>query len=827
MIDIVRHLSSRACLLAVLTMLCSWQGIEAAEPAPPPLPETIKVYPAKIELRHVREPQSLQLLGSTSDGYTLDLHAQAKFTSANPKVASVDAAGWVQPVSSGQTEITIAIAGKTLRVPVSAQLPASEPNYSFRHEVMAVLTKSGCNMGACHGYSLGKNGFKLSLRGSDPDLDFRAIKHDALARRVDFQSPAASLLVAKPRGAVPHEGGVRFATGSLSEQILLRWVEQGAPGDLDDRREVERVELIPDKLVLRPGQKHRVQLIAHYDDGSTRDVTRLGMFAVNATQFAEVSEEGLVTAVELGETALVARFERKFAATGLIVLRPDTGFEPTPVPANQLVDRPVIEKLNRLKITPSPLADDAMFLRRVYLDLIGVQPTPDELQAFVNDTRGDKRERTIDALFERSEFVDHWSLKWGDLLQNSRNSVSAPGMYLFREFLRGAIAANMPLDEMARKIFTAQGGAVDDPASVYFAISKDTNDTVERATQVFCGVRMLCARCHAHPLENWTQADYYGLASFFSQVSTRPDTRFTGIANSKLVQVNLTAGPAINPRTSRGQPPRYLGGEEPTLPAGVDRRTAYAQWLTSPEQPYFARGLVNRIWSYFFHRGIVEPVDDVRSTNPPINPALLDALTADFIAHRFDMRHLMRQIVTSQTYQRTSLANETNQFDEQNFSHAVPRRIPAEALLDSLVQATGVPENFGGAPAGFRAAQLPDANVTSPFLGLFGKPQRMEACECERDNNSNMLQALHMINGNSILGRVSQANGRLTRLLAKKPANDELVRELYLWTLVRQPTSDELKLAGEFLASYDDKTAEAAQDLFWALLNSKDFLLVH
>lgn len=794
----------------------------------------VAVFPAKLELTHVRRPQSLQILGTTADGFSVDLHAKAKYASGDDKIAAVDAAGWVRPVASGTTKITITVPGQPqpITVPVEVRLPApdpkyAEPKYSFRHEVMAVLTKGGCNMGACHGYSLGKNGFKLSLRGADPELDYPAIVREMYGRRVDFAKPASSLLVAKPRGDVVHEGGVRFARGSLQDEILLKWCEQGAPSDLDDPRRVVRVSLTPEKLVLRPGKPHRLQLTAHYDDGSTRDVTRLGSYTVNNPQFAAVDDEGRIVAGESGETAVVARFERVFATTGLIVLDPANDFQPTPVPKDDLIDRAVVEKLNRLRIAPSPLAGDEEFLRRVYLDLIGIQPKPDDIRAFLADTSPRKREAVIDGLLARPEFVDQWSLKWGDLLQNSRNSVSSNSVFLFREFIRGAVASNMPLDEFVRRILTARGGASDDPAGTYFAISKDLNDTVERSTQVFCGVRMLCTRCHSHPMENWTQADYFGLGSFFSQVSVRPDVRYPGIQNAKLVQLNLAAGSATNPRTGRAQPPRFLGGAEPTIAADVDRREVYAQWLTGPENPFFARGMVNRIWSYFFHRGIVDPVDDVRSTNPPINPALLDALTADFVAHKFDVKHLMRRIVMSHTYQRTSVANDSNRHDEQNFSHAVPRRIPAEALLDSLVQATNVPEPFGGAPAGFRAAQLPDAVVTSPFLNLFGKPQRMEACECERDNGSNMLQALHLINGTGILGRVANPGGRVAQLTAQLKNDDELVAELYLWALARKPSEAETKAGAAFLKSYADKRLEAAQDLMWALLNTKDFLLVN
>ncbi|MBY0515080.1 MAG: DUF1553 domain-containing protein [Gemmataceae bacterium] len=802
-------------------------GLLTAAPVLAQQSAAVTVQPAAVEIRHHRHPIAVRVLGTTPDGYSVDLRGEAKITSADPKIAAVDADGWVRPTGTGSTTVTVEVAGKTTIIPVTVTLPAGEPPTSFRHEVMPVLTRAGCNAGACHGYSLGKNGFKLSLRGQDADPDYAAIVREFSGRRVNLTTPAASLLVTKARGEVPHEGGTRFTRGSLSDHILVSWVAAGCPDDRKDPAEVVAVRLVPDRLVLKPGQAHRLQLIAEYTDGTRRDVTRLGVFAANNDLYGTVSDDGLVVAGTAGETAIVGRFERTFAATGVTVIAPGGGFTPTPVPADHLIDRHVVEKLNRMKLAPSPPCTDEEYLRRVYLDVIGVQPKPDEVRAFLADADPAKRAKVVDGLFRRPEYVDHWSLKWGDLLQNSRNVVSQPAVYQFREFIRSAVAANTRLDQFARQLLTGRGGFPDDPASVYFAISKDTNDTVERATQVFCGVRMLCARCHPHPLENWTQADYYGLASFFNQVSTRQDPRFPTLGNTKVVAVNPAAGFATNPRTGRPQPPRFLGGEEPKLPPTADRRTAYAAWLTAPQNPFFARGLVNRYWSYFFHRGIVDPVDDLRSTNPPINPALLDALSADFVASGFDARHLIRRIVTSRTYQRSSVPTDSNRGDEQNFSRFIPRRVPAEALLDTLVQATGVPENVGGAPAGFRAAQLPDAAVGSAFLRLFGKPQRMDACECERDNSSNMLQALHFINGKSILGRVQNPNARPALLLKQKMTDEQLVTELYLWSLARNPTAKELKLGVEFVASHGPDRQAATQDLMWALLNSRDFLLVH
>ncbi|MFO0805116.1 MAG: DUF1549 and DUF1553 domain-containing protein [Gemmataceae bacterium] len=795
--------------------------------AAPAFGQAVVVSPATIEIKHHRHPHAIQVLGTSADGFSQDLHAEARFTSSDANVAAVDERGWVRPVANGEARIRIEIAGQIKNVPVKVTLPASEPPTSFRHEVMPVLTRAGCNAGACHGYSLGKNGFKLSLRGESPEQDWFAIVRDSSARRLSFQSPGSSLLLTKARGESNHEGGTRFLRGSLSDQILTAWIGQGAPDDLKDPSRVVGVRLVPDKLVLKPNHKHRLQLLADYADGSTRDVTRLGIFTANNDLYSTVSEDGLVVGGATGETAIVGRFERLFSATGVTVLGEVKAFTPAPVPTH-LVDKPVVEKLNRLKINPSALASDEVFLRRAYLDLIGVQPKPDEIAAFTEDKDPKKREKLADVLFARPEFVDHWSLKWGDLLQNSRNSASSPAVFQFREFIRGAIASNMPMDEFARKILTSRGSSSDDPASAYFAASKDVNDTVERATQVFCGVRMLCARCHSHPMENWTQADYFGIASFFTQVSAKGDPRTPNVPNAKVISLNLAAGFATNPRTGQLQPPKFLGGEAPKTEPNADRREAYAVWLASPKNPFFARGLVNRVWSYFFHRGIIDPVDDIRSTNPPINPALLDALTADFTQNNFDLRRLMRLIVTSETYQRSSVANASNVMDEQNFSRAIPRRIPAEALLDSLVQATGVPENIGGAPGGFRAAQLPDANIASDFLRLFGKPQRMDACECERDNGSNMLQALHFINGKSILGRVQNGGARPALLLAKKPTDEQLVTDIYLWSLARKPSEKELKLGVQFIAeSGPMPRPAAAQDLMWALLNSKDFLLVH
>lgn len=786
----------------------------------------LHVEPAVIKLTHRRQPHSILVTARTQDGLSVDLSSQAVWSIADESVAKVDLLGWVQPLKSGVTTVTVSAAGKTATVAVTVEIPAEPRPHSFRHDVMPVLSKGGCNTGACHGYSLGKNGFKLSLRGSDAAPDYNSLTDEFFERRINRHNAPASLLLTKPLGDVPHQGGIRFDHGSLLHELLLGWVEDGAPTDLDDPVRLESTRIFPTNAVLKPGMQHQMQLIARYSDGTERDVTRLAVFDANTEQVAGVDDVGLVTSRELGETAIVARFERIFATANVIVLKPDSSFQPTPLPGN-LVDRHIIEKLNELKIKPSGLVDDAGYLRRVSLDLIGLQPNPEEVLAFLADNDPAKRAKIVDTLMKRPEFTDWWTLKWGDLLQNSRNRLSEPAVFAFREWIRSAVAQNMPLDQFVREILTSSGGVSDHPASAYFAVSNDADETLQRATQVFCGVRMLCARCHPHPFENWTQGDYYGLHSFFNQVTTKADPRLTGVANAKTVLINLPAGLSQNPRTNQPQPSRFLGEGEPEIPAGTDRRLVYAKWLTSPENPHFARSMTNRIWSYFFHRGIIDPVDDLRTTNPAINPNLLDALTKDFIEHKFDVRHLMRQVVLSEAYQRTSVPNETNGHDTLNFSRSIPRRIPAEALLDSLVQSTGVPESFAGAPAGFTAAQLPDANVQSEFLNLFGKPQRMEACECERDDGANMLQALHFINGKSILNRVTAANGRANQLAAKQLTEEELIDQLYLWSLARHATIEETDLGKRFLGAYEGTKSEAVQDMMWVLLNSRDFMLVH
>lgn len=839
----VLRLGAAVCVAcaAMLVQFSTNFGLTSASAAEPPAATTgLIVSPPQAAVGHPRFPQSLLVGRQLDDGTQIDLTREAKFVSADPKIARVDERGWVWPVAAGQTTVEISAAGMTAKVAVTS-LPLPNPAVlapgtaspgpvnplaiSYQNEVQPILSKARCNQGACHGYSLGKNGFKLSLRGMDPEYDHVAITKEFFGRRIRRDDPRNSILLSKPAGDVPHVGGVRFRQKSDAYQRLEQWIREGADSDLGKNPQSVGIEVTPSYRVLpKPGSQQQLQVMAKYADGTSRDVTSLTIFSSGNEVLADVNEQGLVTMQGRGGVAIQVRYERVFVVANIVALDSAAGFAWANPPERNFIDKHVFSRLRDLRMNPADLASDAAFLRRVSLDLIGVQPAPGELRAFLADSTADKRDRAIEQLFARPEYVDHWSLKWGDLLQNSRRYMPEESMFAFRDWLRHAVSSNMPLDQFAREVLTGQGAVRDSATAAFYRVSTDPKISLERTAQVFTGIRMLCARCHPHPFENWGQADYYGLASFFNQVGEKAD-----FANplDKVIVVRKDTGFAVNPRTNQLQAPRFLGGGEPQVQPGADRRVVFAEWLTGKQNPWFARSLVNRYWSYFFSRGIIDPVDDIRVTNPPINAPLLDALTKDFVDHGFDVRHLLRSIVQSRTYQLSSVANPGNAHDNDNFSHMLPRRLSAEQLLDSVGVATGVPENIAGAPAGFRAAQTPDTNITNEFLDLFGRAPRMEACECERTTDSNMLQALHMINGQTLLQKVTAPNSRVAALVADaKLTPEQRIEEIYLCTVCRLPTPEEMKVSLGYLQNKPNP-AEAYQDLMWALLNSNDFLFLN
>jgi hypothetical protein len=695
---------------------------------------------------------------------------------------------------------------------------------SFVNDVLPVLTKVGCNAGACHGSQYGKGGFKLSLLGYDPDLDYASIRRDARSRRVTAAAPERSLLLRKPSGAVPHGGGLRLPRGSPGYQTLLAWLQCGAPGPAGREPRLVAIALSPTEVVLGAKSRTPLQVTARYNNGTQRDMTRWARFVSNQDNIAAVDDAGQVTVTGSGEAIIRAQFGGQVAISRVLVPVPAamrSSSSPFPRPLS-LVDSPIFAKLRRLGITPSSLCTDGVFLRRVMLDLTGSLPSTEEARRFLASRDPNKRRKLIDALLERPEYVDAWTYRLGDLLRCNRRTLGVKGMMAFHRYLRDAVARNRRWDEVVRELVTARGSLWDVGAANFYGVGSGPEEWAENTSQVFLGVRVQCARCHNHPFDRWTRADYYRFAAFFGRLKTKEG----GERGDKAIFV-ADEGEVKHPKTGEVMSPCALGVSRPAaIPEDADRREALARWLTVPENPWFARAIVNRLWGRLMGRGLIEPVDDLRATNPPSNEAALQALASDFIANDYDLKHTLRVICSSATYQLSSDVNATNQHDDTQFSHHLVRRLDAEQILDAVVQATGVPEKFPGVPIGARAAQLPDTAVPSYFLDLFGRPARAVACECEREMAPNLAQTLNIMNGDSVNAKIRTPEGRLAKLLESSKTDSEVLEELFLRTLTRLPTDRERQSA---LAAIRDAPSrrEAFSDLLWALLNSREFLFSH
>jgi mono/diheme cytochrome c family protein len=756
---------------------------------------------------------------------------------ADARVAAVDADGTVRPRGDGETAVVARLRGRMVRVPVQVRGMAKAGPPRFLTDVLPVLTKAGCNQGACHGAASGKGGFKLSLLGYDPDADYLAITHVARSRRVTPSQPERSLILRKPTLQVAHRGGKRFDIDSPEYRLLCDWIAGGLPAPASTEPRVVRLEVVPAVRTLAPGETQRFLVRAHYNDGSQRDATGQTLFTASDESVTSVDPNGTAKPVSPGEGAVVIRYQG-LVATARIVLpfgpprrsgsqapRPGSHSSPTPNPQSPTpgspIDALVQAKLDALGLEPSGRCSDAEFIRRATLDVIGLLPAPAEVRAFVGSRDPQKREKLIDALLERPEYNDFWALKWGDILRNSRRSLTEKGMYAFYRWIRESVAENKPWDRFARELLLARGSGFDDGPANYYRIASKPEDLAETTSQVFLGVRVQCARCHNHPYERWTQQQYYQLAAFFARVKLkdgdRPEERDVYLAST---------GEVKHPRTGKEMVPTAL--DAAPLPADFhgDRRRALAEWLTSPQNPYFGHVIVNRIWRHFMGRGLVEPVDDLRATNPPTNEALFDWLAQDLAQHGYDLKHVMREIMNSQTYQRSSQPTAANERDTRYFSHYPFKRLGAEQLMDAITAATGVPEKFNGLPLGTRAEQLPDSAVPSYFLELFGRPARQIACECERSSDPTVAQVLHLMNNAGINEKLASKDGRVATLQAAKLSPRQIVDELYLAALSRYPSFDESRTAQRALSAGSDKQ-RAAEDLLWALLNSKEFLFNH
>jgi hypothetical protein len=819
--------------LASIILTC-WASTFAfgQEALPPGAKVThLEVRPAQVDLDGPFAYSQLVVTATLDSGETLDATRLATITL--PKFAAVNKTGLVRPLDDGRGEITITVAGQTRKIPLTVRGYHDEKPVSFVTDVQPVLSKLGCNAGTCHGAQAGKNGFKLSLRGYDPLFDYRSLTDDLEGRRFNRVAPEKSLMLMKPAGAVPHQGGVMLQPDEPNYELLRRWIAQGLKLDLSAPR-VRSIDIYPkDPTVHRIGQKQQFAIMATYTDGRVRDVTAEAFIESSNTEVATVDKNGLLTTLRRGEATMLARYEGAYAASTVIILGDRSGFIWQQRPVYNYIDELVDEKLKKVKVQASELASDAEFLRRVYLDLTGLPPTPQQVLAFLNDKRDSrtKREAIIDELVGSEAYIEHWTNKWADLLMVNRKFLGDVGAAAFRQWIRDRIADNTPYDKFAYQILTASGSNVSNPPASYFKILRTADAIMENTTQLFLAVRFNCNKCHDHPFERWTQDQYYELAAYFAQTTLKPDPK-AGNQRIGVTAVNPQGAPLIeiiedaksgeikHDRTGEITAPKFPYQPDIAVPAEATRREQVARWITSPNNQYFAKSYVNRIWSYLLGVGLIEPVDDIRAGNPPTNPALLDALTEDFIQHGFDTRHLIKTICKSRTYQLSIVTNKWNKDDEINYSHAIARRLPAEVLFDSIHQATGSKSKLPGLPPGARAAQLLDSNVELPggFLELFNKPPRESSCECERGSSLNLGPILAMVNGPIVGEAIKDPNNRLNQFVLQEKDDGKVVDEIYLSVLNRFPTPQEreagivaIRAAGpdheKMIAEYKPKAA--------------------
>lgn len=784
-------------------------------------PASISVAPADIHLSAARDRQQVIVQAVMANGLTSDVTDQVSWAVENEGLVKREGSTFY-PIADGSTKVKVTLGTHTVEIPVTVQNCQVDPPISFRQDVMPVFMKTSCNNGSCHGAARGKDGFRLSLFGFDPEGDHYRLTREIPGRRINLALPGESLLMEKGAGQVPHTGGKRFEPGSEHYNTVLRWLEAGAPNDPGPVPSVVSVELYPKNAVLDgEGTTQRLTVRAKYSDGTDRDVTNLAFFSSNNENSAEIAQTGLVTAHARGEAFIMARFDTHTVGSQFIVLPKGLQYEDPKTPENNYIDTLVNAKLRKLRIVPSDLCTDEEFLRRVSLDITGTMPTVAEYEKFLADTDPAKREKLVDELLGRKEFVDIWVMKWAELLQvrTIANRVEKKPMLAYYNWLKEKIASNTPTDKMVQELLGSRGGSFSSPATNYYQTETETLKVAENVAQVFMGMRIQCAQCHNHPFDRWTMDDYYGFAAFFSQIGRKQgeDPRETIIFNSGGGEVTHLVG-------GRVMKPKFLGGIEPDL-AGRDRREVMAQWLASAENPYFAKNLANIVWAHFFGRGIIHEVDDVRISNPPVNPELLDELGRKFTEYNYDFRKLVRDICTSRTYQLSTKTNPTNESDHRNFAHAELRRIRAEILLDCISTVTSTQDKFPGLPVGARAVQIADGNTATYFLTTFGRAKRESVCSCEVKMEPNLSQALHLINGDTSNAKIQQGGLIPARLKeGKTPA--EIITEMYLRCFSRRPTEPELASLVALVAEQQN-TAEALEDIFWSLLNSREFLFNH
>lgn len=784
----------------------------------PAAAQSIRVSPPSVRLNGPESSQQL-LVTAGSGTARRDLTHAVRYDSADPAIAVVTRGGRVRPRREGSTRIRIRHSDTTVSVKVVVTGIVHPRPVSFRHEVVPILSKSGCNSGGCHGKAEGQNGFKLSVFGFDPEADHNEIVKDARGRRVALGRPTSSLLLQKGTAAVPHGGGRKLVPGSVWERVIHRWIREGARLDGAGSVGIASVQVEPESCVLTAGATQQLRVTAIDSRGNRRCVTGEAEYQSNAESVAGSDRNGLVRAGEVpGEAAILIRYMGHVAVCRVTVPQPGPGF--TRPKEFNFVDKHVFNKLERLGIPPGTLADDATFLRRVHIDTIGTLPTAAETRAFLADRHPRKRSRLIARLLERDEYADYWAMRWADLLRMDTLRVTPLGTVAATRWLRRQFKENTPYDEWVRAVVTARGHTLAEGPAAFFQIHDKPEHAARSLSQLFLGVRIECAQCHHHPFERWSQRDYFAFAGFFTGVSSK---RMPG-GGRKIVTkagANLT-----HPRTNLPVPAAGLGASPADFGGVGDRREVLARWMTSPENPFFARMIANRIWAHYFGRGLVEPIDDMRTTNPATNEPLLDALAAHLVELKFDLKAFTRTLLNSRVYQQTSRATKRNRLDRSNHSHAVWKAMPAEVLLDAICQLTEVPQEFNGWPKGVRAIQVWDNRMPSFFFRVFGKPQRVSVCECERGTEPSMAQALHLMNSPDVARKIRHRDGRAARLARSALNSEQIIRELYLASLSRPPTRAEIALMQQAFDESTDRRS-AIEDILWALMNTREFIYNH
>lgn len=797
----------------------------APKPAPPkPAPKMVQlnVYPQDIQLTTSRDRQSVIGQAVYDNGLTEDVTTKLQFKPAKEGIVRIEN-NMIYPAGDGETDVVATFGGASVSLHSKVTKAKEDRPISFTLDVMPTFMRAGCNTGSCHGAARGKDGFRLSLFGFDPKGDYHRLTRELSGRRINLSMPQESLLLEKAIGAVPHTGGKLYEKDSEYYNASLRWLQAGAPYDAGAIPTVDKVEIYPKGGVMDgKGTTQQVSVLAYYSDGTTRDVTTLSAFSSNNDNSATITKDGKITANNRGEAFIMARFDTHTVGSHFVVLPKGLDFEWPNVPEYNYVDTLIHNKLKKLRVIPSEVCSDAEFLRRASLDICGVMPTIEEFNTFVADKDPKKREKLVDQLLNRKEFVEMWVMKWSELLQirTVNNRISYKSALLYYNWLQERIASNVPLDKMVQELLGSTGGTFANAATNYYENERDTLKVAENVAQVFMGMRIQCAQCHNHPFDRWTMDDYYSFAAFFSQVGRKgsEDPR-------ESIIYNRGSGEVRHMVDNRVMQPKFLGGAQPEV-KGKDRRVVLASWLASNENPYFATNLSNIVWAHFFGKGIINEVDDVRISNPPVNPELLDELAKRFTDYNYDFKKLVRDICTSRTYQLATQTNPSNENDLTNFSHAQPRRLRAEVLLDCISQVTSAPNKFRGLPLGARAVQIADGNTTNYFLTTFGRAKRDTVCSCEVRMEPSLSQALHLLNGDTVNSKIMQGKFVDSRIKAgKKPL--EIVDEMYISCLTRKPTDKEYSTLVQVLDENKKDEQNALNDIFWSLLNSREFIFNH